>query len=56
MVIQIKDSERTKCQVWTRAMGFIRPKECFNIGKQSEYNERVCFTEAKALQENNKGE
>lgn len=55
MVVTIKDSERTKCQTWTRGMGFIRPVSNFNIGKRSEYNERVNFTEEKALKTINKG-
>lgn len=49
MVIKIKNSERTKCQVWTRGMGFIRPVSNFNIGKTSEYKERQCFSETKAM-------
>lgn len=30
----IKDSERTKCEVWTRVMGYHRPIDSFNVGKQ----------------------
>lgn len=26
----IKDSERTKCEVWTRVMGYHRPISSFN--------------------------
>ena len=33
------------CEVWTRVMGYHRPKTSFNTGKQGEYNERVCFAE-----------
>jgi ribonucleoside-triphosphate reductase len=26
-------------------MGYYRPKSAFNVGKQGEYDERVCFKE-----------
>ena len=35
------------CEVWTRVMGYHRPKTSFNIGKKSEYSERICFEEPK---------
>lgn len=34
MDIQLNDSERTRCEVWTRVMGYHRPISSFNIGKQ----------------------
>lgn len=43
----LKDEERQPCEVWTRVMGYLRPLSQFNKGKQSEYNERVCFKESK---------
>jgi hypothetical protein len=46
--ITLKNEERTKCEVWTRVMGYHRPYASFNIGKKGEYNERKCFNEAKA--------
>ena len=33
------------CEVWTRVMGYHRPKSSFNTGKQGEYQERVYFKE-----------
>jgi len=42
---QIEDSERQKCEIWTRVMGYFRPVSAFNIGKKSEYSERLCFKE-----------
>ena len=27
--IQLKDKERTKCEVWTRVMGYFRPTSSF---------------------------
>ena len=39
------DERRQKCEVWTRAMGYHRPVQNFNAGKQSEFAERRFFTE-----------
>jgi anaerobic ribonucleoside-triphosphate reductase len=36
---------RTKCQVWTRVMGYFRPKSQFNIWKRQEFEDRVYFKE-----------
>ena len=41
----IRDSERTRCEVWTRVMGYHRPVESWNRGKQSEHRERKVFRE-----------
>ncbi len=43
--IQLKDEERTRCEVWTRVMGYHRPVAAFNAGKRSEHLERRYFTE-----------
>ena len=45
--IEIKESERQKCEIWTRVMGYYRPTSFFNPGKQSEQKERVHFLESK---------
>lgn len=37
---------RQKCEVWTRVMGYHRPVQNFNAGKQSEFAERRFFTES----------
>ena len=37
------------CEIWTRVMGYYRPKSAFNTGKQGEYEERVCFNEPNGL-------
>ncbi|MGN0904891.1 MAG: anaerobic ribonucleoside-triphosphate reductase [Alphaproteobacteria bacterium] len=46
--IELSNEERQPCEVWTRVMGYFRPVSEFNIGKKSEYAERVCFSEKKA--------
>ena len=38
-----KTFKRTKCHIWTRGMGYYRPTSAFNIGKLSEFKERVFF-------------
>ncbi len=45
--VVIKDSERTKCEIWTRVMGYHRPTTSFNVGKQGEFQERKYFVEPK---------
>ena len=44
----LPDSERQRCEIWTRVMGYHRPVASFNIGKQGEFHERQYFTEASA--------
>lgn len=38
-------SQRNKCLVYTRVMGYHRPVESFNIGKKGEHNQRTHFAE-----------
>ena len=52
-VLQQYQEERSKCQVWSRVMGYMRNVESFNIGKKSEFNERLFFR-VKDMVENNK--
>ncbi len=33
--VKLKDSERQRCEVWTRVMGYHRPVSSFNIGKKA---------------------
>ena len=46
--IELDDSERQRCEVWTRVMGYHRPVASFNIGKQGEFHERRFFEEQHA--------
>lgn len=48
--MQLKNEERQRCEVWTRVMGYHRPVQSFNIGKKSEFAERMFFTEPQAGQ------
>lgn len=45
---RIEDSERTRCEIWTRVMGYHRPVSMWNPGKQSEHAERVYFRDVSA--------
>lgn len=47
--LELQDSERQLCEVWTRVMGYYRPVSEFNQGKKSEFYERQTFKEVKAL-------
>lgn len=41
----LDDARRTRCEVWTRVMGYHRPTTSFNTGKQGEFMERRFFRE-----------
>ena len=45
----LKNEERQPCERWTRVMGYFRPISQFNIGKKGEAEERVYFSEEKAI-------
>lgn len=44
-ILKANEAKRTKCIVYTRVMGYHRPVESFNLGKQGEHKERVQFCE-----------
>ena len=35
--------QRTRCEVWGRVVGFLRPRSQMNEGKQAEFNARSKF-------------
>lgn len=41
----IDNSKRTRCEVYTRVMGYHRPTSQFNIGKKQEFKDRKFFKE-----------
>lgn len=45
------EAKRTKCIVYTRVMGYLRPVESFNIGKIGEHKQRVLFEEKKNVKD-----
>lgn len=42
-----KEVKRSKCEVWTRVMGYHRPVSQFNHGKKSEHYSRKHFEECR---------
>ena len=44
--VEIDDSERTPCEIWTRVMGYYRPVTAWNPGKRQEHADRKPFREA----------
>lgn len=39
----MEKKERTRCEIWSRTVGYIRPVEQWNEGKQEEFKDRVTF-------------
>ena len=48
-ILEENKDKRSKCEIFTRAMGYIRGIDYFNKGKKSEFHERKYFTEKKAI-------
>lgn len=46
-LLRTMQERRKKCIVYTRVMGYHRPVESFNIGKQGEHKQRREFLEPK---------
>ena len=44
--LSLEPEERTRCEVWTRVMGYHRPVSAFNAGKRAEHEQRLYFREA----------
>jgi len=42
-VEDLPEAERTRCEIWSRVMGYFRPVSQWNIGKQSEWADREMF-------------
>lgn len=42
--------QRTKCEVFARVVGYIRPVQNWNKGKQEEFKDRVTFRENVSLE------
>jgi len=44
-LLKLLEKKRQKCIVYTRVMGYHRPVESFNKGKQGEHKQRKQFDE-----------
>jgi len=43
--METNNLQRTKCEIYTRVMGYFRPVSQFNIWKKSEFYSREYFKE-----------
>ena len=50
-ILEKNKEKRSKCEVWSRCMGYIRSKDFFNKGKKSEFADRKYFTEEKVIKQ-----
>jgi hypothetical protein len=46
--LKMNESNRTKCLVYTRVMGYLSPTYRYNVGKKSEFYSRKYFNKMKA--------
>ena len=46
--VVLDNALRTKCEIWTRVMGYHRPIVSFNVGKQGEFQVGLFFRERKS--------
>ena len=46
IIQQLKNEERTRCEIWTRVMGYHRPVSAWNPGKKQEHADRTQFRES----------
>ena len=37
------EEKRTKCEVYSRVVGYLRPVNQWNLGKQQEFSDRKVF-------------
>lgn len=47
-----KKLKRQVCEIYSRVVGYIRPVDSWNIGKQSEYSDRKEFNKYKNIRIN----
>jgi len=48
---QKQNAGRTRCEVWTRVMGYHRPVTHYNEGKKAEFYSRKFYQECNASNE-----
>ena len=39
----LRTRQRTRCEVWSRVVGYLRPTSKWNDGKQEEFKDRALF-------------
>lgn len=43
-VKMVEECKRTKCEIWSRVVGYLRPVQQWNEGKQEEFKDRKMFS------------
>lgn len=51
---KLSENERTKCEIWSRVMGYYRATSMYNKGKQSEYKDRKYFDKKESINDRDK--
>lgn len=46
-ILEMKEEERTKCEVYSRIVGYLRPVSQWNVGKKAEFIDRKTFNRTK---------
>lgn len=46
-ILEANQEKRTKCSVWSRVMGYFRPRSQYNKGKAQEAKDRKAFNAGK---------
>ena len=42
-ILEKNSFKRTVCEIWSRVMGYYRPRSQYNKGKTQEAKDRKCF-------------
>lgn len=42
-ILEKNEGKRTKCEIWSRVMGYFRPRSQYNKGKTQEAKDRKYF-------------
>ena len=46
-MVKKSEKKRTKCEIFTRIVGYLRPVNLWNEGKQAEFRDRIMFLKQK---------
>lgn len=48
-LLKARESERTKCEVYSRIVGYLRPVAQWNTGKQAEFRDRKTYDKTEGV-------
>jgi ribonucleoside-triphosphate reductase len=46
-ILEEHSSERTKCEVYSRIVGYLRPVAQWNLGKKEEFKDRATYDKSR---------